>query len=71
MNDICCRCGPKCENFQISYDGYMCTINDFKLIDTIAGRCITFNGQNIPGKQEERGHVKVHGFSYFQIQEAA
>ena len=29
-----------------TYDGDACTINDFKPIDTIVGRCITFNGQN-------------------------
>ena len=29
-----------------TYDGDVCTINDFKPINTIAGRCVTFNGQN-------------------------
>ena len=70
MNAMCCRCGSKCESFQISYGSYMCTIDDFKPIDTIVGRCITFNGQNIR-KQEEKEHVKVYGFSFCQIQEAA
>ena len=34
----------------------LCTINDFKPINTIAGRC---QWTKIPRKQEEWGHVKV------------